>query len=354
MDTVRGTETVASPLQESALRKKGLCDYVINVASGCLHGCTFCYVPSTPVIRTRQAQLALKGVDNPQMDWGKYLFVREGIAEQLEETLSRKKTWKTTESGQGVVMLCSGTDPYQNHQTATITRQVVKVLLKYDKRVRILTRSPLWINDIDILRSKNVTVGMSLPMLDDELSRKIEPAAPLPSDRYKAMMKGYEAGIKLYVAIAPTPPTMQLQDFQNLLQQVMKFEPEVIFWEPINARGTNGKRMLEAGLDFVRSVTNRDSWADNFIQQWQDIEQAANNIGCKDLLHIWVDPELRGFVEDESLDYWLFRKTVEDWDNDIRKSKTSESKLSQAVQKLDQAIRKQNKFKKGTVKLVAS
>ncbi len=353
MDTVRGTETVASPLQESALRKKGLCDYVINVASGCLHGCTFCYVPSTPVIRTRQAQLALKGVDNPQMDWGKYLFVREGIAEQLEEILRRKRTWKTTESGQGVVMLCSGTDPYQNHQTAKITRQVVEVLLKYDKRVRILTRSPLWINDIDILRSPNVTVGMSLPMIDDEFSRKIEPAAPLPSDRYKAMMKGYEAGIKLYVAIAPTPPTMKLQDFQNLLQQVMKFEPEVIFWEPINARGTNGKRMIEAGLDFVQSVTNRDSWAENFIQQWQDIEKAAKNIGCKDLLHIWVDPELRGFVDDASLDYWLFRKTIEDWDNYTRKPKSSEIKLSQSIAQQDRAIRKLNKFKKGSEKLVA-
>ena len=354
MDTVRGTETVASPLQESALWKKGLCDYVINVASGCLHGCTFCYVPSTPVIRTRQAQLALKGVDNPQMDWGKYLFVREGIAEQLEETLSRKRTWKSTESGQGVVMLCSGTDPYQNHQTAKITRQVVEVLLKYDKRVRILTRSPLWINDIDILRSPNVTVGMSLPMLDDELSRKIEPAAPLPSDRYKAMMKGYEAGIKLYVAIAPTPPTMQLQDFQNLLQQIMKFDPEVIFWEPINARGTNGKRMLEAGLDFVRSVTNRDSWAENFIHQWQDIEQAANNIGCKDLLHIWVDPELRGFVDDTSLDFWLFRKTVEDWNKSPREPKLLGTNLSQTVSNQNKLGRKPKKSQKELVKLAAS
>jgi len=346
MDTVRGTETVASPLQESALRKKGLCDYVINVASGCFHGCTFCYVPSTPVIRTRQAELALKGVENPQMDWGKYLFVREGIVEQLEEKLSRKKTWKTTESGQGVVMLCSGTDPYQNHQTAKITREVVKVLLKYEKRIRILTRSPLWVNDIDILRSRNVTVGMSLPMLDDELSRKIEPAAPLPSDRYKAMLQGYEAGIKLYAAIAPTPPTMHLQDFQNLLQKIIVFEPEVIFWEPINARGTNGKRMLEAGLDFVRSVTNRHSWAANFIQQWNDLEQAATNIGCKDLLHIWVDPELRGFVNDEALDYWLFRKTVENWENYTREPKKLETSIVQAIAQHSKAIRNQKNLQK--------
>ena len=108
--------------------------------------------------------------------------------------------------------------------------------------------------------------------------------------------------------------------------------------------------MLEAGLDFVRSVTNRESWAENFIQQWQDIEQAANNIGCKDLLHIWVDPELRGFVEDDALDYWLFRQTVEDWSNYTKKTKP----ISQPVAQQNKAVRRPNKAQEGFVKLVAS
>lgn len=313
MTAVRGTETVVSPLQKSGLNKKGLCDYVINVASGCLHGCTFCYVPSTPVIRTRQKYFEKQGVPNPQMDWGKYLFVREGIADQLELTLSRKKTWHVTDGGQGVVMLCSGTDPYQNQQTAKVTREVIEVLVKYKKDVRILTRSPLWLRDLDLLKSPYVSVGMSLPMLDDNFSRIIEPFAPPPSERYKAMLKGHAAGVRQYVAIAPTPPTTQFKDFLQLISKVKKINPEVIFWEPINARGTNGKRMLAAGLDFVKSVMHRDSWAQNFINQWQDIERAANKLDCQHLLHIWADPDLRGFIPDQQLDYWLFRKTIEPW-----------------------------------------
>lgn len=328
MSIVKGTEKIVNPLQESALNKKGLCDYVVNVASGCLHGCTFCYVPSTPAIRTKQTQLREKGVSNPQMDWGQYLFVREDIPEKLEKVLSRKKAWRETREGKGVVLLCSGTDPYQNKQTASVTREAVKVLLKYNKRVRILTRGLLWVNDIDVLKNDNVIVGMSLPNLDDELSRKIEPQAPPPTERYKALIEGHKAGCRLYVAMAPTPPTMTLDHFKRDLEQIMRLNPEVIFWEPINARGTNGKRMLAASLEFTSSIMSKQSWAETFKRQWEDIEAAAKDIGCLDRLHIWPDPELRGYVDEAKLDNWLYKPTVEKWDS--LTSTQAKSKATQA------------------------
>lgn len=316
MPVVKGTEKVVNPLQESALSKKGLCDYVINVASGCLHGCTFCYVPSTPVIRARKSHLEDNGVSDPQMSWGSYLLIREGVPEKLEDKLSRKRTWHETPSGKGVVLLCSGTDPYQNLEVASITRNIVKILLKYGKRVRILTRSPLWTQDVDILSNPNVIVGMSIPYLDDNLSRQIEPNSPLPSDRYKALMQGSQQGCRVYVAIAPTPPMMQVKDFVQHLEQLVEINPEVLFWEPINARGSNGKRMLAAGLEFTKSVMNKQSWVDYFVQQWGDIEQAAKQVGCLDRLHIWADQELRGFVNQQVLEYWWYRPTVEKWGAD--------------------------------------
>ena len=197
MSLIQGTESIINPLQKSALSKKSLCDYVINVASGCLHGCTFCYVPSTPAIRTRQSDFVKQGVGDPQMDWGKYLFIREEVPGKLREKLSRQRSWHETPSGRGVVLLCSGTDPYQNGKVAKVTRKTVEVLLEYGKRVRILTRSPLWINDLDILAHPDVTIGMSIPYLEDDLSKQIEPYAPLPSLRLKALIKGKEAGCRV-------------------------------------------------------------------------------------------------------------------------------------------------------------
>lgn len=310
---ITGTETIVNPLQKSALNKKSLCDYVVNIASGCLHGCTFCYVPSTPSIRTQQKKLHKKGVDNPQLDWGKYLFIREAIPEKLEKVLTRKRKWENTPSGKGVVLLCSGTDPYQNKQIAEITRQTIKVLLKHNKKIRILTRGLLWQKDLDILVNPNITLGMSIPCINDELLKKIEPQAPLSSDRYKALQKAYQANCRLYVAMAPTPPMMNLDDFRFNLDKFMQINPELIFWEPINARGSNGQRMVAAGLDFAQSVMTKKSWGETFIRQWEFIETAATELECLDKIHIWPDPSLKGVVNEEKINHWLYKPTIEKW-----------------------------------------
>jgi DNA repair photolyase len=313
MKITHGTESIVNPLQKSALNKKGLCDYVVNVASGCLHGCSFCYVPSTPVIRANQAKFQRQGVLDPQMDWGEYLFVRDELPTKLEAVLDKKRTWEVTPSGKGVVMLCSGTDPYQNSHTAKVTRRAVEILLAHDRRVRVLTRGLSWTKDLDLLVNQNVTLGASLPHLDDALSRQIEPNAPLPSSRYQALKKGYKAGCRLYIALAPTPPVLKVHDFKEHLKKVLELEPEVIFWEPINARGTNGKRMLAAGLNFANSIMGRDSWASYFISQWEMLMNAAQDLGCLDLMHVWVDQELEGYVDSSILNYWLYKPTPENW-----------------------------------------
>jgi DNA repair photolyase len=332
MSLLQGNESIVNPLQKSALNKKGLCDYVVNVASGCLHGCTFCYVPSTPAIRTRQADLIQKGVNDPQMDWGKYLFIREEVPKKLREKLSHQRTFYETAAGRGVVLLCSGTDPYQNKEVSKITRETIKILLEYRMRVRVLTRSPLWIKDVDLLRDSNVTVGMSIPYLEDSLSKKIEPYAPSPSSRLKALIKGKELGCRIYVAMAPTHPKMGYAEFKNCLKLLKEVEPEVIFWEPINARGTNGKRMLKAGITFAESVMEHKSWVRCFVEQWVAAEQAAEDLDCLDLLHIWPDHELVNFIDPAILEYWWYKPTLEKWKGlEEVSQQSSRPKLSQQL-----------------------
>ncbi|WP_198525210.1 hypothetical protein [Kamptonema formosum] len=76
---------------------------------------------------------------------------------------------------------------------------------------------------------------------------------------------------------------------------------------------TNGKQMVAAGLNFASSVMSKSSWAECFLQQWEDIEAAARELGCYDRLHIWPDPELRGYVDEAKVENWLYKQTVEKW-----------------------------------------
>ncbi|MGD1714876.1 hypothetical protein [Dapis sp. BLCC M172] len=57
----------------------------------------------------------------------------------------------------------------------------------------------------------------------------------------------------------------------------------------------------------------KKSWAENFIKQWEEVEEAAKSVGCLDKLHIWPDPELKGYVEEKKLNHWLYLPTIEKW-----------------------------------------
>lgn len=306
MSKTIGTEAIKKPLQKSDLSKKALCDYVVNVATGCLHGCTFCYVPSTPIVRMRSQHLKDRGVADPQLGWGDYLFLRTDAPELLDRQLAAMRSWHSSPAGKGVVMLCSTTDPYQNLQTARITRRCVEVLLRHGKRVRILTRSPLWLRDIDILSHPNATVGMSIPHLDDRLSRAIEPFAPLPSSRVRAMQVAAQVGVRRFVAIAPTPGLDSVADVQPLVRAIADIDPEVMFWEPINARGTNRQRMAGTGAALPPSGRDWPQW----FERQADIIAESLPTGLRDRLHPWPDAAL---PESDFVRSWRGKPSIEEW-----------------------------------------
>lgn len=308
-DSTDSTDTAKVVLGESGLYHKSLCDYVINVATGCTHGCKFCYVPSTPNITARQEMLKDQaGVDNTQQEWGSYLLYRDDLPERLSRKLERKQKWRQTERGRGVVMLSSGTDCYQDRRTAQITRGCVAELVKHHIPVRILTRSPAVVRDIDLYkeasrRSKNeeghlVRIGSSIPCLDDEQTKAIEPGAPVPSARLNALQQLSDEGVPVYVSMSPTYPTQNRDDFENLLRKFAELNPEVVFHEPINPRGGNFDMTVqaarEAGQDELATelekLKDRDSWVEYSLKQMKWVEELGEELEVN--VHVWPDKKV--------------------------------------------------------------
>ncbi|HLE48209.1 MAG TPA: radical SAM protein [Candidatus Thermoplasmatota archaeon] len=158
----------------------------LNPYVGCLHGCRYCYVPKTMHVERAR--------------WGAYVIVKHNLPTLLRKELEEKP--KLT------VFVSTSTDPYQPIEAERrLTRSALQLLARKDWPVDILTRSPLVTRDIDVFKGfRRVRVGLSVPTIDDEVRRMIEPNAPPVAARLDALRKLGRAGLTAYANYTPAYP----------------------------------------------------------------------------------------------------------------------------------------------------
>lgn len=160
----------------------------LNPYVGCLHSCRYCYVPNTMHLERSR--------------WGSYVVVKHNLPTLLRKELEERPRL--------TVFVSTSTDPYQSiEQERRITRSCLLLLARHDWPVDILTRSPLVLRDLDVLRRfRELRVGLSVPTLDEEARRLLEPNAPPIRARLDALRRLSDAGLTTYANYAPAyPPT---------------------------------------------------------------------------------------------------------------------------------------------------
>lgn len=303
-------------LTENNFVYKSLSNWALNVAVGCRHGCGFCFVPKVStkkLLGSKDAPgpLAKLGVVDADAQWGEYVYVREFDENVFRQSLRAAENTpreKLNPDGNRAVILCSTTDAYQvtadretNERLAKLVRRSLQTILEQSTiNVRILTRGPLAKRDFDLMRAfgNRLTFGMSLPTLNDRLARVYEEHAPAPSQRLKTLRAAKDAGLHVFVAVAPTYPEQDEQALFEVLDEVRKLEPITVYHEPINERAGNVKRMrelaAEAGIEFAgdKVFASQDAAAEYQIAQLRAVERIAKQIGLGNRLHLWPDKSL--------------------------------------------------------------
>lgn len=175
---------------KSILSKSGIpgFDFCINPYAGCYHGCKYCYATF------------MKRFTGHTEEWGSFVDVKINAPEVLQKELRRKE--------KGRVIISSVTDAYQPAEGKyKITRQCLEVLSEHQYEVDILTKSPLVLRDIDILkRFRDINVGFTITTDDDKIRKIFEPNAPPINARINALKRLHDNGIKTYVFIGPLLP----------------------------------------------------------------------------------------------------------------------------------------------------
>jgi DNA repair photolyase len=295
---------------------KSLSNWAFNIAVGCSHGCSFCYVPSAATIK-QGAKLEQLGVMDPDLEWGKYVFLREWNEERFLgslRTANETPLGALAKDGNRAVMYCTTTDPYQvfHHPDASyrrelgasarklVRRSLELIRDKSDLNVRILTRSPLARVDFDIFKSfgPRLLFGMSVPTLDSRLARLYEPHAPAPEKRIETLQAARDAGLHVYVAVAPTFPESNSDDLRATLRAAAELNPITVFHEPINIRAENVVRIAARAHELsVAPRTDvfetREAWQDYAIESFRCVQKLAKEVGLTNKqLHLWPDRAL--------------------------------------------------------------
>src|SRR5436853_7424239 len=88
-----------------------------------------------------------------------------------------------------------------------LTRRCLEVCLEFRNPISIVTKSALIRRDIDVLtelaREASASVFFTIPFADYETARAVEPFAPSPDARFRAMKELAAAGIEVWIGLAP-------------------------------------------------------------------------------------------------------------------------------------------------------
>ena len=170
-------------------------EWTLNPYRGCTHGCHYCYA------RRYQTQFELGSDD----EFASIILVKINFVETLREELD-KPSWKGD-----YVVVGAATDCYQPIEGYyKLTRGSLEALCRHGNPTGIITKGPMIVRDTDVLQDisskADCNVCISVPCVDEDAWRQLEPGTAHPMQRLRAVRELVDAGVHAGVLMNPIVP----------------------------------------------------------------------------------------------------------------------------------------------------
>ncbi|MEO6445553.1 MAG: radical SAM protein [Gemmatimonadaceae bacterium] len=301
----------------------GMAFWSINPYIGCAFGCTYCYARYAHRFVMERATSGevveedLAGDLEELPAWLAFerrIFVKRNAAQVLRRTLQgRRESLGRVARGE-TIAIGTATDPYQPAERIfRITREILAVLADVPRlRLVIVTKSPLITRDVDLLvriaQHSRLTVHLSLITLDRELARRVEPRAPTPEARLRALQRLSEAGLDVGINIMPVLPgiTDRPDALADLVRRVARAGASHINACALRLRQTSRKRYLPwLDTEFPDLAERYDKAYANGYQIHDRYREGLRHFlksACRKAGIRYGSPEERAFTHDPATD----------------------------------------------------
>jgi DNA repair photolyase len=190
----------------------------LNPYTGCPHGCLYCYAASY-IPRFSECR--------PKAD--------------LLKRLARE----ITKVEPGVLLaIANSSDPYPPAEKSLgLTRGCLEILKDREMRVQVVTKSDLVCRDTDLLAEMRASVSVTITTLQDDISRILEPGAPLPKRRLQAIEHMRHLKIPVSVRIDPIIPGINESELEDLVAAACSCGAQHIISSSYKARPESLRRL---------------------------------------------------------------------------------------------------------------
>ncbi|MGI9205479.1 MAG: PA0069 family radical SAM protein [Woeseiaceae bacterium] len=206
-------QTVLRPMQAKSIVSRNSSpdipfDRSINPYLGCEHGCVYCYA------RPNHSYLDL----SPGLDFETQIFYKPNAAERLLQE------WQKPGYVVQPITIGANTDPYQPaEKKLKITRRLLELFLQHEHPVSLITKGGLMSRDLDLLgklaKRRLVSVAVSVPTMNTELKRILEPRVPAAGVRFRLIEELVAAAVPVSVMLAPVIPALNDTEIETILSR---------------------------------------------------------------------------------------------------------------------------------------
>lgn len=298
-------------------------DLCLNSYVGCEFGCSYCYVRFM--------------VKDDEREWGEFVRVREHITSKLPKELDkgffkiedghlkemddsglpllnpngkqRKKTlYKHLPISEARLVMGTMTDPYQPAEKKyRITQNALRIIVNHPnkfKKVGIFTRSPLVLNDLDLIcQLPNARVHFTVTPYPHDVLRAIEHYSPVTERRWQVIKELKEAGLRVHVNVSPIIPILSDGFEEEFVQKLVELQVDEYFVDPMQTYSDSwiAFKAAAAGTDFscIEAIMlNKDKYLDwkmDFFRRWNICRERVQHL-APNQLPIWSDHERKIWV----------------------------------------------------------